>query len=43
MGLIQETYDLIEVAIYSATIIFFGMLFLNAVSDLVIGFFGGDE
>lgn len=43
MELTAPTVDLLQVAIYSAAVVFLGMLLANGVSDLVIRLFGGDE
>lgn len=40
--LIRETLDLLEIAIYAASLVFLGMLMINGVSDLVIRLFGGE-
>lgn len=41
--LTAQTIDLVQIGIYSATVVFLGMLLVNGVSDLVIRLFGGDE
>jgi hypothetical protein len=43
MELSPQTLELLQTAIYAASIVFLGMLMLNAVSDLVIRLFGGDD
>jgi hypothetical protein len=41
--LLPQTLDLMEVAIYSAVVVFLAMLLLNGVSDLLHTFFGGED
>lgn len=43
MELSAQTVSLMQVAIYSAAVVFLGMLLVHGVSDLVIRLFGGDE
>lgn len=43
MDLSAQTISLMQAAIYSAAIVFLIMLMVNAVSDLVIRLFAGDE
>lgn len=38
-----QTIDLLQIGVYSAALVFLGMLLVNGVSDLVIRLFGGDE
>lgn len=42
MTLTAQTIELIQFGVYSATLVFLGMLLLTNVANLVIGYFWGD-